>query len=70
MAMLLDVRGLSCPIPLLKIRDAMASTEAVEALIDDPAARENILKYGKSQGYRVTETVVGKYEVKLLLERT
>lgn len=65
----IDVRGFSCPIPLMKVRDALATAQAVEALTDDPCARENIRKFAESKGYRVTETVLNNDETKILVEK-
>lgn len=37
----LDMRGYSCPIPLLRIRDALVTVEDLTVLVDEPAAHEN-----------------------------
>ena len=57
----LDMRGYSCPIPLLRTRDALANCDDLTVLIDEPAARENILKFAASQNYK-TECSDGKGE--------
>ena len=49
----IDLRGYSCPIPLLRTRDALAGCDDLTVIIDEPAARENILKYAASQHYKV-----------------
>lgn len=49
----LDMRGYSCPLPLLKTRDALTTCDNLTVLVDDPAARENICKFAASQQYRV-----------------
>lgn len=64
-----DVRGFSCPIPLMKVREALAQAQIVEALTDDPCALENIRKYARSQGYRVTETEINNIETKIRIEK-
>jgi TusA-related sulfurtransferase len=48
----LDMRGYSCPIPLLRTREALMGCDELTVLIDEPAARENILKYSASQHYK------------------
>ncbi|WP_371381139.1 sulfurtransferase TusA family protein [Sporomusa aerivorans] len=53
MANVLDVRGLSCPIPLIKARDALQEMASVTVLVDEPPAKENIIKYAQSQNFRV-----------------
>ena len=57
----LDLRGYSCPIPLLRTREALAGCDDLTVLVDEPAARENILKYAASQHYRA-ECVAGNDE--------
>lgn len=53
MANVLDVRGLSCPIPLIKTQNALKEMAAVTVLVDEPPARENIIKFARSQNFRV-----------------
>ena len=48
----LDLRGDSCPIPLLRTREALMTCDDLTVLIDEPAARENILKFAASQNYK------------------
>ncbi|MCJ7834816.1 sulfurtransferase TusA family protein [Cuneatibacter sp. NSJ-177] len=50
----LDARGLSCPEPVILIRDAMNSDEAeYQMIVDNPASRENVTRYAEHQGYQV-----------------
>ncbi|MDR7867455.1 MAG: sulfurtransferase TusA family protein [Sporomusaceae bacterium] len=55
----LDLRGLSCPIPLIKTRDALAEVAVVTVVVDEPAPRENIIKFAKSQNCQVDCTASG-----------
>ena len=49
----LDMRGLSCPILLMKTKEAMDAGEVeLEVLVDEPAAWENIGKLAASQGWQ------------------
>ena len=48
----LDMRGYSCPIPLLRTRDALTTCDDLTVLIDEPAAREKIIKFAASQHYK------------------
>ncbi|HWR37903.1 MAG TPA: sulfurtransferase TusA family protein [Patescibacteria group bacterium] len=50
MANVLDLRGLSCPIPLLRTKEALPSAGALTVLVDEEPARENIMKFVRSQG--------------------
>ena len=51
---ILDLRGLSCPIPLIRTKQAMENNSAISVVVDEVVARENILKFAKSQGYTVS----------------
>jgi TusA-related sulfurtransferase len=55
----LDLRGLSCPIPLLRTKDALATADVVTVVVDEPAPRENIIKFAKAQNCRVDCTAAG-----------
>ena len=64
----LDLRGYSCPIPLLRTRDALATCDNLTVIIDEPTARENILKFAASQHYKV-ECSDGKAEWTLQISK-
>jgi TusA-related sulfurtransferase len=50
----LDARGLSCPEPVIMIRNAMESHEkSYEITVDNPTAKENVTRYAEHQGYHV-----------------
>jgi len=53
MEKMLDLRGLSCPIPLIKTRDALNSFDNLKVIVDEPPAKENIIKFAKSHNYKV-----------------
>jgi len=52
-----DVRGLSCPIPVVKTMDAMDGnpTAELEVLCDAEVAKENVSRLAKSRGYAIAE---------------
>ncbi|MDF2569890.1 MAG: preprotein translocase subunit TatB [Sporomusa sp.] len=52
MTNVIDLRGLSCPIPLIKTKDALSANDIVSVLVDELSAKENILKYAKSQNFQ------------------
>lgn len=53
----LDARGLSCPEPVVMMRRALAGgPETARMVVDAPAARENVTRYARSQGYDVNVT--------------
>lgn len=49
---IIDCRGLNCPEPVLKTRDALAPLVegAIEVLVDNKASLSNVERFGKSQG--------------------
>lgn len=66
----LDMRGFSCPIPLMKTKAAMdAGATELQVLVDEPAARENISKLAASQGWQCGCSQ-GDGEWRLTLKRT
>ena len=64
---ILDLRGLSCPIPLIKTRDYLLKIDSVVVLVDELVARDNILKFAKSKNYQAEYTKVGAdYQISIL----
>jgi TusA-related sulfurtransferase len=63
----IDARGLSCPEPVIMIRQAMASKEAeYEMVVDNVASRENVTRYAEHQGYKVeVKEADGEYTLKM-----
>lgn len=57
----IDARGLSCPEPVILIRDAMKSKEeAYKIVVDNPVSKENVTRYARHQGYQVQATEQGE----------
>lgn len=53
----IDARGLSCPEPVVLLRNAMASNEdTYQIIVDNHASRENTMRYAQHQGYQVAIT--------------
>lgn len=51
----IDARGLSCPEPVVLLRNAMASKEtSYQIIVDNHASRENTTRYAQHQGYQVS----------------
>ena len=52
----LDCKGLSCPQPVLKCKEAIESGSAtrIEVTVDNDAARENVSRFMSVQGFTVT----------------
>ncbi len=52
---MVDARGLLCPMPVIMTQKAVKANnpETLEILVDDECAKENVTRFGKSQGYNV-----------------
>jgi len=49
-----DARGLCCPEPVLKTREALSQKpEACRILVDNGAARDNVTRFAQQAGYNV-----------------
>ncbi|MDI9480603.1 MAG: sulfurtransferase TusA family protein [Syntrophomonadaceae bacterium] len=66
----IDVRGLSCPMPVIKTKKAM-DQGAKDLLVvgTSQVSKENVMKLAGSQGYRVELTVDGKNEWEMKLNK-
>ncbi len=53
--MVVDARGLSCPQPVLKTKEALESINEgiVEVLVDNPASKENVKRFAEKMGCNV-----------------
>ena len=51
-----DVRGFSCPIPVVRTKKAMEDnpTDPLGVLVESAVSRENVSRLAKSRGYSVT----------------
>lgn len=65
----IDVRGLSCPIPVVRVKTVMDENprEQIVVLVDTAASKENVSRLAKSRGYSVTATEVVRGEYRLQL---
>jgi TusA-related sulfurtransferase len=54
----LDLRGLACPQPVLKVRSALQASggSTVRALVDSAAARDNVCRAAGTVGWTVSVT--------------
>ena len=49
-----DARGLSCPEPVIRAKNAMESGDKeYEILVDNVVAKENVSRFANHQGYQV-----------------
>jgi tRNA 2-thiouridine synthesizing protein A len=65
----LDLRGLSCPIPVVKTKQAMDKNpgETIAVLLETPVARENVSRLAESKKYSVKVETIALEECRLLL---
>jgi tRNA 2-thiouridine synthesizing protein A len=65
-----DARGLSCPIPVTKTKQAMESNPSAEitVLVDSNVARENVSRLATSKKYSVNVQTSADDEYKLTLK--
>jgi selenium metabolism protein YedF len=48
-----DARGLACPIPVMRTKDALMKGEPLVVLVDDPIACENVSRFASTSGCAV-----------------
>ena len=55
---MVDVRGLLCPMPLVKVRKEIEKSNpaTLEVLFDDKGAMENVTRFAAGLGYSATCT--------------
>ncbi len=69
MSVEIDVRGLSCPIPVVKTKSAMEKNpaETIVVLLESEVSKENVLRLAQNQGYS-SKVEQDKKEYRLVLE--
>jgi tRNA 2-thiouridine synthesizing protein A len=63
-----DVRGFSCPIPVVKTKKAMEDSpgDVLTVLVETEVSKENVSRLAESRGYAVKEeTISGEYRLTL-----
>ena len=63
-----DVRGFSCPIPVVKTKKAMEENpkDVLVVLVETAVSKENVSRLAQSQGYSVeVEEISGEYRLVL-----
>lgn len=71
-AQTLDVRGLKCPLPVLKARKAIGQIEVgalLEVLVTDPAAMLDFRHYARQSGHELVSAEEGEV-LRFVLRRT
>ena len=63
-----DVRGFSCPIPVVKTKKAIEENpkDMITVLVESAVSKENVSRLAESRGYSVkVEEVSGEYRLVL-----
>ncbi len=65
-----DARGLSCPIPVAKAKQAMEKNpkEEITVLVDSNVAKENVTRLAESRKYSFDVQMINNDEYKLVLK--
>jgi tRNA 2-thiouridine synthesizing protein A len=65
-----DARGLSCPLPVLRTKAALEEGyDEVDVLVDHEAGRENVARFAAGSGFQVEIEDAGRGEWRLLLRK-
>lgn len=56
----LDCRGLECPLPVVKTKEALKEENCVQTIVDNEIAVENLSKFANVKGYSVNSKQDGK----------
>lgn len=51
----IDCRNQSCPTPVINVKNALQEHAEIRVLLDDGAPRENVTRFSRNRGCRVTE---------------
>lgn len=58
---MIDARGLSCPEPVIMVKEAMESkADKYEVMVDNRTSFENVSRYAGHQGYKVDYVMDGE----------
>lgn len=59
---MIDARGLSCPMPVVMVQKEVAANapDALEVLVDNQCAVENVTRFASNRGYAVSVTEDGE----------
>lgn len=69
MKKIVDVRGLSCPEPVLKLKQAVNGANEIELLADNQSSVDKCSRFAESKGFHVSVSgESGQYTMKLTKE--
>ena len=68
----LDLKGLACPMPVVKISKGIKEVEVgevIEAHTTDPGSLTDIPAWGRTTGHEIVETVQEGEDIRFLIRR-
>jgi TusA-related sulfurtransferase len=69
----LDLKGLACPMPVVKISKGIKEVEVgeiIEAYTTDPGSLTDIPAWGRTTGHEIVETKQEGKDIRFLIKRT
>ena len=69
----LDLKGLACPMPVVKISKGIKEVEVgevIEALTTDPGSLTDIPAWGRTTGHEIIDTKQEGKDIRFLIKRT
>lgn len=70
MKTIVDACGLSCPEPVLKLKQVIDTADEIELLVDSQVCVENCSRFAQSKGFNISVTGgSGQYTMTLTKER-
>lgn len=51
----IDCRGMACPTPVITVKKALEQAGELQVLLDDGAPRENVTRFARNRGCRISE---------------
>ena len=68
---MIDARGLACPLPVLKVQQAVKkdAPATLEVLVDNEAAVQNVTRFANNAGYQVKVKELEDEEYSLTLSK-
>ena len=67
MKKIVDANGLSCPEPVLKLKQVIGGADEIEVLVDSQVCVENCTRFARSKGFDVSVSGGrGQYTMTLL----
>ena len=68
---MIDARGLACPMPVLKVQQAIqkSNPDTLEVMVDNNTAVQNVTRFANNNGYSVSVKELEDEEFSLTLTK-